>query len=342
MDVDEQYVFIYEFSKHSSSSKAPVSAYGYFTDGTEAEMTISKIDGTKVYANNVTTNANPRLTDVSGETTGWFEYTLKDDGKYELTSISNKTFNVTASTPAYDIVDYSTYHTQIRDGSTTKYGNKATMFVVLKANGDVVTYTGITKVADIESTLGDTVVDMVYSNNYAKCVFIDLNNGTLTGGSNSSDTIFFYKNSNYANDTDDDNYYIYKAIVNGELTKVKIDQTPANSNLHGLYTDIEYSSKNFVAGKTLVNLAYTLINRDKFSYQTCSGSAVEVKKNTLTIDGVDYYMAEDGCQIFVIDGSDVDTYTAKQLAKDDLDNIDYTVAGVLNSDAEYSALYIYR
>ena len=96
---------------------------------------------------------------------------------------------------------------------------------------------------------------------------------------------------------------------------------------------------------------YALTNREDFSYQggtvlgdtALASATVEVKNNTLRIDTVDYFLADDYV-IYTWDGSDLETVTAKQLAKDDLpaDYANYTVVGVLNGDAAYTALYIYK
>ena len=69
-------------------------------------------------------------------------------------------------------------------------------------------------------------------------------------------------------------------------------------------------------------------------------SKVTQKSNTITIDGVGYYLANNA-KIFLIEGDDVTVVTAKKLATDyKTASLKANVTGVLNADGEYSALYI--
>lgn len=74
---ETNYVYIAEFAKDSNlSTNSKLVAYGYFLDGTDDEISVSKVDGDKVYGS-----------DADSLTAGeWYKFRAKDDGKYELTS----------------------------------------------------------------------------------------------------------------------------------------------------------------------------------------------------------------------------------------------------------------
>ena len=338
---DDQYVFIYEFSKHSTASKAPVNAYAYFTDGTEDDITVTKIGTTTVYGKDV--NGTGRDSTVNNYTTGWYKWTEKD-GKYTLTSIDAQT-GAKAANNGEAIVDYSANHTQIAaGGNVLADGTTKTNFIVLKDDDSVKVYTGIKNIPDVFAA-ADTVVDVNYKGDYAVNVFIDLGNGKLTGGSNSSDIIFLLKAEKHGNDTDDDEYYRYNALLNGEEVKVKYDKTVDDMGTKAgtLWGDIEYDGKNYVVDATEVTGAVAQ-DRDEFSKDTVTGTGkVTLTGTTLEIGTQahnDYYMADD-YMIFKIDGSSYEKLTMKQLVREGVDN-GATIWGVLNAAGEYTALYIYK
>ena len=260
---------------------------------------------------------------------------------------------MTASTVNSDVTDYSAQKTNIVVGGTTLKGNASTKFVVIKANDDVVTYTGIKSVADITTGTASVVVTAVRdgSTNYAKYVFIDVGtNGVVKGGNTSSDLIYIMKvDATFGHDSDDDTYYRFKAIVNGQEVKVKGDTGMA---VGMLYTDIEYTSKNYVTSYTAVATdasgVYSVsgaVDHDDFlvdSAVAVSGGA-SVKKNTLTVEGHGYYLA-DGAKVYVNkNGTDtLDTYTAGQFVANYKDVVGKTlnIFNVLNADGETTALYV--
>ena len=84
---------------------------------------------------------------------------------------------------------------------------------------------------------------------------------------------------------------------------------------------------------------YANNNKKDFSYNAVNGTVTQ-KSNTITIDGVGYYLANNA-KIFLIEGDDVTVVTAKKLATDyKTASLKANVTGVLNADGEYSALYI--
>ena len=324
---ETNYVYVYEFGTSSGlSTTSKVLAYAYFLDGTDDEITINKVDGSKV------TGADVKEHGSLHEVQGWYKYRAKDDGKYDLTSVANVGGGSVAS--GTEITNYDE-SVNIRYNGGSLKGNASTVFVIREDDGDVKVYTGIKNVADITSTTGNTEVTIFTdgSTTYAKYVFIDLQGGKMSGGSNSSDVVFVVDLDKKGTDADDNEYYRYDAILNGEVKQVKFEDS---LNVGYLYNEVEYDDNGYVTSCDPV-----VATDDDYYYDTVTNAKVSQKSSTVTIAGEGFYMAS-GAKIFVIDGDDVSTYTAKKLANEYEDGgLNARVTGVVNADGEYSYLYIY-
>jgi len=361
VSVESKYVFIDEFSTSSNlNTNAKIVAYAYFTDGTADEIVVSKIAGEKVKAIHFTDPAVTTEKGVVANAGEWYTYTEKD-GKYELKKVTlNETDTTkvgqakgevnTDTNPATDdyVTNYDDQHADIYYGAGTKQGTKNTVFVILKDNGDIVTYTGINNVPEIKGDSTDVYV--VYKGSYVSYVFVKLDDGDLKGGANSSDLVFAYGvNTVHANDVDDVEYYRYKAIVNGETTTVKVLKTidGADSFSGMLWTDIEYNAKNYIVDANDVDAA-EFAAREDFTVKTAqnvTAAKVSISGQTLIINDYDYYMAED-FQIFVITDTTLSTAEVEEMSITELDTYGIegvttaTIYGVLNEDGLYTTLYI--
>ena len=325
---ETNYVYVYEFGTSSGlSTTSKVLAYGFFLDGTDDEITINKVDGDKVTGENYASKTD------DGQ---WYKYRLKEDGKYDLTSVANVGDGSVATDTKITNYDESV---NIRYNGGSLKGNASTVFVIREDDGDVKVYTGIKNVADITSTAGDTEVTIFTdgSTTYAKYVFIDLQGGKMSGGSNSSDVVFVVDLDKKGTDADDNEYYRYDAILNGEVKQVKFEDS---LNVGYLYNEVEYDDNGYVTSCDPV-----VTTDDDYYYDTVTNAKVSQKSSTITISDAGsnegFYMAS-GAKIFVIDGDDVSTYTAKKLANEYEDGgLNARVTGVVNADGEYSYLYIY-
>ena len=321
---ETNYVYIAEFAKDSNlSTNSKLVAYGYFLDGTDDEISVSKVDGDKVYGS-----------DAGSLTAGeWYKFRAKDDGKYELTSCDETTSAVYTSVT--DVTNYDDQGVKIDLGNTTTKGNASTIFVVVKDNGDVKAYTGIKNVPDIKANAG-TVVEAYIDDGYAKYVFVDKAE-SIVGGASSGDVVFLVDADKAGTDADDNSYYRYDAIVNGEEKTVKLDTV--NDSLAGkLYTEIEYDENGYIVVDAMEAVT-NATDPDKFSVDSANG-VVTYKNSTLSIAGEGYYLAS-GAKIFVVEDGDVSTYTAKKLANEyDETNLKATIYGVMNADGEYTSIYV--
>ena len=334
VEADDNYVFVADFASSSQlTTKAKVVAYAYFTDGTEDEITVSKVDKKKV----VGTDADKL------DENAWFKYVEKD-GKYELTTADNTPVTVEAGKKVVDYKDddLKTYIGQYHDSK----GTKDTIFVVLDNDDNVKVYTGIKNVPAITGA-DNTKVYVSEDKGYAAVVFVDLGDGHTKGGASSTDVIYITGFDKAGTDSSDNDYYRYKAVVNGKLDqKVKFDVT-SSALPEGLYVNIEYDSETgFVTEWDVV--PSNAVDEDDFDMlkvsKVDSQKAGVITFITAKGENAKYYMADDAT-IFVVeykdDGKvdDVKTVSAKTLAKDFADK-GATVYGVKNADGDYTALYV--
>ena len=345
VEADDNYVFVSEFASSSLLlTKGKVVAYAYFTDGSADEITVSKVNKTKVSG-----------TDMNKVTNKWFKYVEKD-GKYELTTADNTPVSVATGDKVIDYKD-SALKTYIGQGHDSK-ATKDTIFVVLDDDDNVKVYTGIKNVPAITAA-ADTSVYVSEDKDYAAVVFVDLGDGHTKGGATSSDVIYITDFDKAGTDSNDNDYYRYKAVVNGKLDqKVKFDVT-STALPEGLYTEIEYDSETGFVTEwvqvTAANIASGKVDDDDFSVLPVTGVASQkagvITFTVTTKDGTEedakYYMADDA-SIFVVKYKldskgntvvdEVKSVSAKTLVND-YDGA-HTVYGVKNADGDYTALYI--
>ena len=368
----DKYVYVEEFSAHSTSKRAAVDAYSYFLDGTVAEIKVTKIGDVDVTAADFTAE-QPEAT----YNAGWYTYTVKND-KYTLTWVDDQI----ANNPGADTVvtNYKDQHTLINMGTVAPAarmaepvkvefdGNSKTTFLVVDKDGEVKVYTGIRNVPEIKAA-ADTEISTHFKSVYAQNVIIFLGAGKAGSADASDDVIFLLELGKQGNDTDDDEYYKYTALKNGEKTTIKVDKQVFIDNdefvtADALLLDVIYTGKNYVSGAYIVEADPDLVKleRDDVTYDTLGSNEVEYEGDVLEFAGADsgetdYFMAE-SYKIYVIDGKDYDVYNMYQLnreaAKYDADiaegvdpadakGINLTGAeiyGILNADNEDTALYI--
>ena len=337
---DDNYVFIDEFNTSSKlTTNSKIVAYAYFTDGSEDEITVSKVDGDKVKGKDYNIKTG-EVNDCAAN--AWFTYVEKN-GSYELTPVTTKGNKVEGKIVDYKDKDLKTY--VVVDGDKTVKATKETVFVVLD-DGDVKVYTGIKNVPAITAAAGSEV-RYAEKDGYLSYVFVDLTDGSHTkGGTTSSDIIFLNEFDKYGKDSSDNEYYRYKAVVNGELDKkVKFDNVKEELSA-GLYVNIEYDAETgFVTDYDQVGVDD--VDEDDFDVKDFTGVKSQ-KAGVITFvdakgENAKYYLADDA-EIFVVkykdgDFDEVVTVSAKTLAND-YDKDAATVYGVKNADGDYTALYV--
>ena len=280
------YVYVAEIAK-TSGAKKDLEADAYFIDGTNKVITIDNKDERN-----------------EGEY-GWFSYNEKSNGKYELEAITgkDKTNGVYFVDDDNKVIDENG-KSSIYTGKDAAKANNDTIFIV-NDDDDVTAYTGIKNVPDITSKTAAVTVAVVNDGAYADVVYIYSADMSISG--DSGDRVYLLEESpNASVDKDDNKYYEYDAIVNGEITTVKA--TDKNLKI-GLYQNVSYDENGYMDDQDLVK---GTSDDDFKAYEKIT--EISYKAGVLSLNKNDVVLA-DSYKIFVNDDGDGKTTTPSSLAK---------------------------
>ena len=298
------YVYVAEIAP-TGGAKADLEADAYFIDGTNKVVVVDNDDEIK---------------DNTSFENKWYSYNEKSNGKYELEAIptdkDTDTFYGSVSTSVNEgvVTENGKSTVYVNDTNTSGSGevdkvkaNNDTIFVV-NDDDDVTAYTGIKNVPDItakNSKNGAVTVAVVMDNDYADVVYIYSADMSISG--DSGDRVYLLEESpNASVDKDDNKYYEYDAIVNGEITTVKA--TDKNLKI-GLYQNVSYDENGYMDDQDLVKDA----SDDDFKVYT-GIKTISYKSGVLSLGSNDVVLA-DSYKIFVNDDGDGKTTTPSSLAK---------------------------
>ena len=297
------YVYVAKMD-YAGGAKKSLEGDAYFIDGTNKVITIDNDDdfNARDYGN-------------------WYSYNEKSNGKYELEAIptdkDTNTFYGSVSTNVNKgvVTENGKSTVYVNDTNASGSGkidkvkaNNDTIFVV-NDDDDVTAYTGIKNVPDItakDSKNGAVTVAVVMDGAYADVVYIYSKDMSISG--DSGDRVYLLEQGpNASVDKDDNKYYEYDAIVNGEITTVKA--TDKNLKI-GLYQNVSYDKNGYMDDQDPVNG----ISDDDFKAYTGIQS-ISYKAGVLSLgEGNDVVLA-DKYTIFVNDDGDGKTTTPSSLAK---------------------------
>lgn len=296
------YVYVAKMD-YAGGAKKSLEGDAYFIDGTNKVITIDNDDdfNARNYGN-------------------WYSYNEKSNGKYELEAIptdkDTDTFYGSVSTSVNKgvVTENGKSTVYVNDTNDTGSGkidkvkaNNDTIFVV-NDDDDVTAYTGIKNVPDItakDGKNGAVTVAVVMDGAYADVVYIYSKDMSISG--DSGDRVYLLEESpNASVDKDDNKYYEYDAIVNGEITTVKA--TDKNLKI-GLYQNVSYDENGYMDDQDLVKDA----SDDDFKVYT-GIKTISYKSGVLSLGSNDVVLA-DSYKIFVNDDGDGKTTTPSSLAK---------------------------
>ncbi len=309
-------------------AKTKLEADAYFIDGTNKVITVDNDDEIN--------KSNP-----SGKAR-WYSYNEKSNGKYELNEVEDaKTVVYYGSATNEDITTNgkSTVTVNDKDGSftaATVKGNNDTIFIV-NDDDDVTAYTGIKNVPDIKAN-GKAVVAVVMDDGYADVVYISASDLSISGSSD--DRIYLLENKGDTKvDSDDNKYYEYDAIVNGEIGTVKA--TTQGLDI-GLYEGFSYDGNNYAEISKSDKVTGTDSDAKDFLAYT-DVTKITYKAGVLSLgDGKDVVLA-DKYTIFVNDDGDGKTTTPSSLAKNfNSTEYDSTVYVFEDDNDEAVEVYVYK
>ena len=296
------YVYVAKMD-YAGGAKKSLEGDAYFIDGTNKVVVVDNDDEIK---------------DNTSFENKWYSYNEKSNGKYELEAIptdkDTDTFYGSVSTSVNEgvVTENGKSTVYVNDTNTSGSGkvdkvkaNNDTIFVV-NDDDDVTAYTGIKNVPDITAKSSAAVtVAVVMDNDYADVVYIYSEDMSISG--DSGDRVYLLEESpNASVDKDDNKYYEYDAIVNGEITTVKA--TDKNLKI-GLYQNVSYDENGYMDDQDLVKDA----SDDDFKVYT-GIKTISYKSGVLSLGSNDVVLA-DSYKIFVNDDGDGKTTTPSSLAK---------------------------
>ena len=289
VEASDDYVFVTKTAEIGGVNTS-FEAKAYFVDGTTAVIEVSNGDDLKW---NGTEKKN-----------AWYTYDEQNDGTYELDKTAQAQKDFTTGT----IVD--TGDSRINLDESVRLNND-TVFVVRRGD-NVNVYTGIKNVPEITASGTVEVSAIVGDNGYADYLFINGETGELAiSGSTAGDRIYIldtdYESSQ---DADDNDYYVYDAIVNGEIGTVELNSTTGIQK--GLYGSVTYDADGYINTKDLKKIEDTADTNLKAA---SVNTTVSYASGVLSFGGLDLVLADD-YTIFLNDDGTGKTTTPSRLARD--------------------------
>ena len=341
VEAEGNYFFVTEYVRQSGLKNGQVVADIYTLDGANETVTLNKVNNTAV--------ANMVIPTVNNPINQWYSFREKTSGKYDITY--KTTVGGTFGADTAKAIENGKGGMQIPTVGTVRVTN-ATIFIINDKNDNVKVYTGIKNVPtiDADGTSADkTSIYAMVDGNYAKFVFVDLGNGHVKGSKN-SDMVYFLKatrEDDYSQDVDDNTYYTYKAILNGEEKKVKVEASVPVAV--GLFTDVVYSNPGYIDGITTLNYANTHgagAYADDFTVENIVAQTLKRSGDVLTTadNTVSFYLADGATAIIIKANGDIDTTTSARSLSSTYKTtaLTATVTAVLNADGEATTLYIQK
>ena len=204
------------------------------------------------------------------------------------------------------------------------------MFVIRRGD-NVNVYTGIRNVPDVTASAQVEVAAILDDNGYADYLFINGETGELgVSGSVAGDRIYIldtdYESSQ---DADDNDYYVFDAIVNGEIGTVNLNSTSGVEI--GLYGNVTYDADGYVNTSDLNRIDNAVSGNDLRVWNV--DSKITYSSGVLSFGGVDLALADE-YTIFLNDGGTGKTTTPSRLARDyEKDNFKGVISAVYDDDA---------
>ena len=326
------YVYVADMA-HSGGVRGDLEADAYFVDGTSTVITIDNDDEFTV-DDNSNDPQNP----------GWYLYDEKSNGDYELNEVDDD-YSGTISSGTVTTNGSSTVYVGAT-GHNTVRANNSTIFVV-NEDGDVTVYTGIRNVPDISVTGDNTAaVAVVMDDNYAEVVYIGGENLSISG--ESDDRVYVLDDDyDHSVDEDENDYYVYDAIVNGEVGTIEVNDVISGTDVVGLYEGVTYDENGYVDEDELDKVTVGSNASDDedfwtedFGNETANtGVVVDYSGGVLRFGDV-YIELADSCTIFYNDDGDAETRSTGWLENEFEDGFIGTIYVYEDDDDQAVEIYV--
>ena len=308
----DKYVYISEIATDGKfDNDKDYIGKAYFLDGTQKTIVIKD-----KYNTNATPSAEAdtkNLLEAEGKGAGWYAYSVNSSDKYTLTQLSagdseNNTGSVASTTEnGYKLTENGKVNVGAGQSGAVK-ANSATVFVVVDDDDNVTSYTGVSNVPTIKVKGGTAITAkyvMAKTAGYAKYVFIDAGDAAIDGATKgSSDFIYLLKWDSTGKDADKNDYYVYKALVNGEEKKISLNENfnakgEGNCAIDTLYTDVKYDENGYVDSMNVADSGDDYVVVSGSAKIALSDASVNYADDVLTIGGKDFVVAKN-CKIYLI------------------------------------------
>ena len=270
-------------------------------DGTQTEVTV---DGDKLTGSGFD-DKKKELEKLQGDIV---EYTKDSKDLYTLKHVAEH---------ATGKVEIKKGESAMNFGGNTKYANSKTIFIVQSGSGSkatYATYTGYANVPSMSSSNGTyTVFCKGEGSTVATMVFVS---GVATS---SKDIVYVLasKAGVKVNDSDAGTYWEYKAVVNGEITTVKMNkEITGNDGKDVLYSSISYADKdNEILDKDAC-VPYGNKDDNADNYALTGKVTAEAKDGIIGIGGAGYAVSSEVELYAVTTKSKIETGALADVAKD--------------------------
>ena len=307
------YVFITKIGS-SSDLNTKAMAEAIFTDGSKKEINLVKVLGEK--------SASQIITNKATYVNKWYTFSKNADNEYTLYTVESKyiptgstsldatkhvpTYNYSSATGADNSVSYNN-KVVFLNGQTYK-ANDDTIFLVSDKDDDVTVYTGVKNAPEIILKAAGATADVYLlaktSNSYASVVYMDVTGDATISGEKETNLVYVLKYDGEHRTTDNEVYFTYTTLADGEKTTVKADNKIASGKI--------YQAANYVTKKNDQLTNFTQVtsasNSDTLKADLGETSAITYSAGTLTVGGKGYVVT-DKTKINLITLGKVDTHT---------------------------------
>ena len=346
-DSTTDYVFISRVASTGGVSTS-YEARAYFTDGTSATIDVDD-DSTATFGDEDLVEVEPTGSSSYVVVNQWYEYSERSNGEYRLSDVDDGEKGTVKSSSSGDVDIITSGSTSVLVNNVDTNGdidedekesirvNNSTLFVI-NNDGDISTFTGVRDVADVAlDANGSATVAWAKddADNTCAAVVYVVTEDLLSVSGTSSDRVFILDYDGYETsvDSDDNTYYEYDAIVNGEITTVSANDDDI-FDADGLYRNISYDSDGYVSNARLVSST-----GNSFVYCSLSEATnVSYSNGVIEVGSYDVVLADD-YTIFLVEDNDATEITTSRLNRD-YSSITGTVYAYLNDDDEATEVYV--
>lgn len=364
-------VFVSATDKTTSFGTDTYQAKAVYMDGTQANLTVSKVKNASTMTAVSSTATTTSSTDGVLASGTFYTYVKNSDSTYNLTKASYQTAALTDTEVVasngvgkLDDTDYTYIVTgnaaqfltkeTVGGGATgtttwatasltataqSVYGTSNTVFMYYDSSAK--TYTAYTGIANALSYgMGGNVYIVKDSNNYALAVICT--GAASTASSSAYDKVFVNSSATTTLDSNNVAVYTYTATVNGVTDKTISSYSALTKG--SLYFVKEYDANGVVKADTAIIAS----SMDATAAESDTDvQAVSYNNGVMMVDGKAYLLANN-VAVYLYDGDDASQITPEQAV-----NLDYnasasqsnpdavTVVKTSSSDQTVSAVYIY-